>query len=230
MLAGFTGAAVLGPAEVGAGVAGALLEPELPHAEISAEASAAEIAAQAKLVFLMQISVYLEWWWDATPMSNQAAGPAAEDSFVVTPIGWVSSPRVELIDDDWAEVEARITLAAPWVDEALDGLDQFSHLEIIYLFHRVPPDKPVGQSRQPRGRTSWPKVGIFAQRAKDRPNRLGLCTCELVKVGGTSLTVRGLDAVDGTPVLDIKPYMSEFAPRKAVSQPGWSHELMASYF
>ena len=73
-------------------------------------------------------------------------------------------------------------------------------------------------------------MGILAQRAKDRTNRLGLSTCELVRVEGTVLHVRGLDAVDGTPVLDIKPYMAEFAPRTPIRQPAWSRELMRGYF
>jgi tRNA (Thr-GGU) A37 N-methylase len=73
-------------------------------------------------------------------------------------------------------------------------------------------------------------VGIFAQRAKNRPNRLGLCTCEVVSVEGRTIRVRGLDAIDGTPVLDLKPYLAEFAPRRATTQPAWSHELMAQYF
>jgi tRNA (Thr-GGU) A37 N-methylase len=85
-------------------------------------------------------------------------------------------------------------------------------------------------SRIPRGNPAWPSVGIFAQRAKDRPNRIGLATCELLGVEGTVLRVRGLDAIDGTPVLDIKPYMAEFAPRGTTRQPQWSHELMASYY
>jgi tRNA (adenine37-N6)-methyltransferase len=224
--AGFAGAADLAAAEDGGGVAGELFEPELPQAQISKS----DAAAAAKLVVLMQIATYVEGWWDATPMTHPVGEPVAEQSFTVTPIGWVASPRAELIDDDWGALEATISLAPPWEADALAGLEQFSHLEIIFLFHRVAPDRPVDQSRHPRGRTSWPKVGIFAQRAKDRPNRLGLCTCELVKVSGTQLTVRGLDAVDGTPVLDIKPYMAEFAPRHVVRQPDWSHELMTGYF
>jgi tRNA (Thr-GGU) A37 N-methylase len=86
------------------------------------------------------------------------------------------------------------------------------------------------EARVPRNNPDWPAVGIFAQRAKNRPNRLGLCTCELVAVEGGTVRVRGLDAIDGTPVLDIKPYMSEFAPRGPVVQPAWSHALMAHYF
>ena len=85
-------------------------------------------------------------------------------------------------------------------------------------------------SRHPRGNEAWPKVGIFAQRAKARPNRIGITTCELVSVDGLTLRVRGLDAIDGTPIIDIKPYMTEFAPRRATRQPVWSSELMTGYW
>lgn len=72
--------------------------------------------------------------------------------------------------------------------------------------------------------------GIFAQRAKGRPNRLGVSVCELLAVEGLTVTAQGLDAIDGTPVLDLKPYLQEFAPRSPVRQPAWSHELMAGYW
>ncbi|MFJ5797665.1 TrmO family methyltransferase domain-containing protein [Streptomyces decoyicus] len=73
-------------------------------------------------------------------------------------------------------------------------------------------------------------MGIFAQRSKDRPNRLGVSRCTLVKVDGMELQVRDLDAVDGTPVLDIKPYLREFGPRGELRQPQWSAELLSSYY
>ncbi len=73
-------------------------------------------------------------------------------------------------------------------------------------------------------------MGIFAQRAKNRPNRVGLSTCELVAIHDRTVIVRGLDAIDGTPVLDIKPFMHEFGPRTKTRQPAWSHELMAQYY
>ena len=63
-----------------------------------------------------------------------------------------------------------------------------------------------------RGRTDWPLVGILAQRAKDRPNRIGVTTCALLAVDGLVLQVEGLDAVSGTPVLDVKPHMAGFGP------------------
>jgi tRNA-Thr(GGU) m(6)t(6)A37 methyltransferase TsaA len=150
--------------------------------------------------------------------------------YSVRAIGFVSSPRTEAIDDDWGAVEATITLVAPFGPSALIGLDEFSHIEVIYLFDRVDPDTVHTESRVPRNNPAWPEVGILAQRAKNRPNRLGLATCELVDVRGAVIRVRGLDAIDGTPVLDIKPYMTEFAPRSGIRQPAWSHELMADYY
>jgi tRNA (Thr-GGU) A37 N-methylase len=74
-------------------------------------------------------------------------------------------------------------------------------------------------------------VGIFAQRKKSRPNRLGLSTCRLLSVDGLALSVAELDAIDGTPIVDIKPYALGFAPRREeVRQPNWISELMADYF
>ena len=156
----------------------------------------------------------------------------ANDSAVwkMRAIGFVASPRREAIDDDWGSVESTITLVAPYGPDALRGLTDFSHVEVLYVFHGVDPDSVCTGARVPRGNPAWPEVGIFAQRPKNRPNRIGLATCELVGVDDTVVRVRGLDAIDGTPVLDIKPYMIEFAPRGAVTQPAWSHELMAQYY
>jgi len=85
-------------------------------------------------------------------------------------------------------------------------------------------------SRHPRGNTDWPEVGIFAQRAKDRPNRLGVTVCRIISIDGSVIHVYGLDAIDGSPVVDIKPWMSEFGPRGNVVQPQWSEELMKGYW
>jgi tRNA (adenine37-N6)-methyltransferase len=148
----------------------------------------------------------------------------------VQAIGFVSSPRVEAVDDDWGDIEATITLTPAYGPESLLGLTDFSHIEVLYVFDRVDPDTVCTGSRVPRGNPAWPEVGIFAQRPKNRPNRIGLATCALVDVVGTTVRVRGLDAIDGTPVVDIKPYMAEFAPRGRITQPAWSHELMADYY
>ena len=159
-------------------------------------------------------------------MTDTAPGP----TFSVQAIGTVSSSRAEVLDDDWGDVTATITLLDPFDARSIAGLEAFSHLEVLYVFDRVDAAAVHRYARHPRGNPDWPEVGIFAQRAKDRPNRIGVTTCELVGVDGAALVVRGLDAIDGTPVLDIKPYMEEFAPRTPVRQPAWSRELMAGYF
>lgn len=142
----------------------------------------------------------------------------------------MSSRRVGIEDDDWGAVESTISLLAPFTEAAVSGLDAFSHVEILFVFDKVREDSVCTAARRPRGRSDWPEVGIFAQRAKDRPNRIGSSVCELLGVTGTEIRVRGLDAIDGTPVLDIKPYMEGFGPRSPVSEPPWATELMAGYF
>jgi tRNA (adenine37-N6)-methyltransferase len=150
--------------------------------------------------------------------------------WTVQPIGTVTSSRAEALDDDWDSVTATITLLPPYDERSVAGLAEFSHVEVVFLFDRVDPASVCEHARRPRGNPDWPEVGIFAQRAKDRPNRIGLCTGEVVAVDGASIVVRGLDAIDGTPVLDLKPYMLEFGPRTDVRQPAWSHELMRGYW
>lgn len=151
--------------------------------------------------------------------------------FTVAAIGRVRSSRTGREDDDWGHVDSVIRLdEARFSPDALVGLDEFSHIEVIFLFDRFDEAKVHTGARRPRGNPDWPEVGIFAQRASSRPNRLGLTTCEVLAVDGLDVHVRGLDAIDGTPVLDIKPYVREFAPRGGVRQPAWITELMAGYW
>jgi tRNA-Thr(GGU) m(6)t(6)A37 methyltransferase TsaA len=149
---------------------------------------------------------------------------------VVQPVGRVRGGRAEAEDDSWDAVEARIELDGRFGAEALAGLDDFSHIEVVFLFDRVAEGEINNSARHPRGRADWPLVGVFAQRGKGRPNRMGVTTCRLLAVEGTALKVRGLDAIDGTPVLDIKPVMRGFLPRGEIREPGWAAELMRDYW
>lgn len=148
----------------------------------------------------------------------------------VTAIGFVESIRPHAEDDFWGGEEACITLAPEFDAEALRGVSDFSHVEVLFLFHEVEAHKIVKGSRHPRNNTEWPAVGIFGQRGKNRPNRIGSTICRVVRVDGTRLFVAELDAIDQTPVLDIKPVMAEFLPRGEVRQPAWSHEIMRNYW
>ena len=152
-------------------------------------------------------------------------------SFEVRPIGWVRGGRSVVEDDDWGSVTSRIELdPEQFGPEAIAGLDAFSHVEVIFVFDRVDPASVCRGARHPRGREDWPLVGIFAQRAKDRPNRIGTTVCNLVRTDGAAIEVQGLDAVTGTPVLDVKPYLPGFGPRGEVHQPRWSDDLMQGYW
>ncbi|MEY2448407.1 MAG: hypothetical protein QOH79_1883 [Acidimicrobiaceae bacterium] len=152
------------------------------------------------------------------------------DVVTLQPIATVVGGRSDPIDDDWGGVEADILLDERFTEEALAGLSDFSHIDVIFFFHLVSADKVESGARRPRGREDWPLVGVFGQRNKARPNRLGVSTCQLVAVDGRTMHVRGLDAVDGTPVLDIKPHVGGFGPRGDVREPAWIKELMQDYW
>jgi len=163
--------------------------------------------------------------------STTAGAPATGGDVVVRPVARVVGGRADVVDDEWGAVTAVIRLdGGRFTPEALFGLDAFSHLEVVFHFDRVTPEKVESGARHPRGNADWPLVGIFAQRGKNRPNRIGVSRCRLVKVDGLDVHVAGLDAVDGTPVLDIKPYMAEFGPIGEVRQPAWSTEIMRAYY
>jgi tRNA (adenine37-N6)-methyltransferase len=152
-------------------------------------------------------------------------------TYEVTPIGWVRSWRSEAIDDDWDTVDAEIELDPQRLGaDAVAGLDAFSHVEVVFVFDQVEESQITTGARHPRGNPDWPEVGILAQRAKMRPNRIGVTACKLVGVAGLTVKVAGLDAIDGTPVLDLKPVMNEFLPRGEISQPAWAAELMSGYW
>lgn len=152
-------------------------------------------------------------------------------SFSLRPIGTVHGGRTEVRDDHWGDVRAWIVLDRAVVPvAATTGLEAFSHLEVVYGFHLVDEPEVVTGARRPRGRADWPPVGGLAQRNKLRVNRLGVSRCRIAGVDDAGIAVVGLDAVDGSPVFDVKPWMDEFGPRGATEQPAWATALMADYY
>jgi tRNA-Thr(GGU) m(6)t(6)A37 methyltransferase TsaA len=150
----------------------------------------------------------------------------------LSPIGWVRSEESGPREDYWGEVVSEIVLDhASFLPEAMEGLSEFSHIEVLFHLHGVNESSVVKGRRHPRGNMKWPQVGIFAQRAKARPNRIAATICRLISVEELTLKAQGLDAVNGSPVIDIKPVFAEFVPdRASVRQPEWSHEMMTNYF
>ncbi len=147
----------------------------------------------------------------------------------LTPIAFISNDRHHLGDDDWGEVVSEIHLRDDLSPELLMGLDTFSHVEVIFVFHRIPAHKKVPDARHPRNNKVWPKLGLLAQRSAYHPNPIGLSTAKIISLVGRVLTVQGLDAVDGSPILDIKPVFKEFLPRDT-KQPQWVSELLHNYW
>ena len=148
---------------------------------------------------------------------------------ILDPIAFVKNSRSQPPDDYWGSVITEIELASHIPEEAFLGIEEFSHLHIIYQFHLAEKKDAVFSGR-PRGNPAYPQTGIFAQRKKDRPNGLGLTTVELLEHKGRSVFVKNLDAIDGTPVLDIKPVMKEFEVKGNIRQPEWSTDLMKNYW
>jgi tRNA-Thr(GGU) m(6)t(6)A37 methyltransferase TsaA len=148
----------------------------------------------------------------------------------IVPIGYVRNSRREAVDDKWGGVVSEIVIEPSFGEDSIIGLEAFSHAEVTFHFHGVPDDKIVSGARHPRNNPDWPKVGIFAQRGKNRPNRLGLATVRILGRDGAVLRVRDLDAIDGTPVVDIKPVLRDFLPKGDVREPTWAEELMRKYW
>ncbi len=150
-------------------------------------------------------------------------------SITLTPIGIVRCSVTEEIDHGWGGIVSEIVL-----DEALApglvGLEQFSHAIIIYHMHQARFNPATDLQRRPRGRADMPLLGIFAQRPKHHPNSIGITAVEIVEVSGNMLKVRHLDAIDGTPVLDIKPYFPIFDRVDNARTPEWVDRLLQDYF
>lgn len=153
------------------------------------------------------------------------------EEFKVVPVAHVVGGRAEPTDDYWGGTRSVIRIdPEQFTEESVVGLDAFSHLEVVFRFHLTDPTDLHPEPRHPRGNPDWPAGGIFAHRNMRRVNWLGVSRCRLVKVDGLDLQVEALDAVDGTPVLDIKPWFSVMGPQGEVREPGWPSEMLADYY
>src|SRR5258706_9159924 len=153
------------------------------------------------------------------------------ESFEVVPVARVVGGRTAPTDDYWGGTRSIIRIdGTRFTDDATVGLDAFSHLEVVFRFHLTDPTDLNLGARRPRDNPEWPEVGIFGHRNMRRLNWLGVSRCRLLKVDGLDLHVEDLDAVDGTPVLDIKPWFNEMGPRGEIRQPSWTTEMLERYY
>lgn len=138
------------------------------------------------------------------------------------PIGYV---RTKAIGDEVKNKELVSEIHVnPELSGALDGITEYSHLHVLFWLHEISEDKRMTLKVQPRGRSDLPFIGVFAVRTNLRPNPIGLTMVELMGAESNILTVRGLDAFNGTPVLDIKPY-DFWDIAKEIKVPNWWTKL-----
>jgi len=136
------------------------------------------------------------------------------------PIGIVKNNITELKGRNRKEIVSEIIINKDLI-EALHKIDEFSHIIVIYWMHKLPPSQRSVTKVHPRGNQNLPLVGVFASRSPARPNPLGITTVKLLEHRDNILKVSGLDAINGTPVLDIKPYLPDHDYTSEIKTPGW---------
>ena len=149
-------------------------------------------------------------------------------NIIISPVATVKNNVHEKKNISWGEDTSVIILNDEYIS-GLKGLEDFSHCIIIFYLDKANYEKEKHLQRRPQNRSDMPLVGIFSQRGKDRPNKIGMTAVEIVSVSDSELVVKGLDAVDGTPVLDIKPYYPVY-DKKDATVPEWTDRLMKDYF
>ncbi len=146
----------------------------------------------------------------------------AEHKINLTPIGTVRNQINDTKHKDWQLVTSQIVIKKD-LEAALDGIEGFSHLIIIYWMHKLPPNQHPPSKVHPKGNQSLPLTGVFATRSPTRPNPIGMTVVKLLGHRENILEVVGLDAVNNTPVLDIKPYIPSHDSISEATTPEWLH-------
>ena len=135
------------------------------------------------------------------------------------PVGYVRNGITDFDGHDWQDIISEIVVL-PELTEALDNLDEFSHIIVLSWLHRAD-NEPIRTKMRMQHNPHKPLVGLFATRSPDRPNPIGKTTVKLLERRGNILKVKGLDAFDGTPVLDIKPFIPDYDSPGEANVPEW---------
>ncbi|MFC1953653.1 tRNA (N6-threonylcarbamoyladenosine(37)-N6)-methyltransferase TrmO [Chloroflexota bacterium] len=143
----------------------------------------------------------------------------------VKAIGIVRNELKEAGTDNYdkGEVVSEIVLDSN-LTEALDGIEEYSHIIVLWWMHLIKPSE-VKLKTHPMGRKELPLKGLFALRTPNRPNPIGKTTVRLLHRKGNRLIVKGLEALDGSPVIDIKPYICEYDSADNAKVPQWIDSL-----
>jgi len=163
-------------------------------------------------------------------ITGERAGPPLVSSQLghpkpdIRPVGVVRNAVKEPIHHGWEEIISEIELNPDFID-ALDGLEEYSHITVLFWIHKLPPELRRQIKIRPMDREDLPLVGVFATRTQLRPNPVGMTTVRLLRRRKNRLQVQGLDAIDGTPVLDIKPHLPPYDSPEGVRLPEWTLRL-----
>jgi len=147
----------------------------------------------------------------------------------INSIGTIRNTIESKKDKGWGSDISQIIVDKKY-EKGLVGLSDFSHIIVVYYLDKANFDMDKHLVRRPQNREDMPMVGILSQRAKDRPNPIGITSVELVNVEGNIISVKGLDAIDNTPLIDIKPYYPMYDCKEGAIVPEWVNRLMESYF
>jgi tRNA-Thr(GGU) m(6)t(6)A37 methyltransferase TsaA len=153
-----------------------------------------------------------------------AKDASREDSSIsVQPIGEVRNAVKELRKHDWEGVVSELAIR-PELEEALSDVEEFSHIIVVFWMHKAASLSSIPAKVHPRGRRDCPLVGLFATRAPYRPNAVGVSVAKVLGRRGSVITVEGLDAIDGTPIIDIKPYLPRHDSPHDIELPEWARK------
>lgn len=128
-------------------------------------------------------------------------------NMAIKPIGIVRNDIKETSKPGWEVGMVSELILDPYLEEFTEGLEEFSHIMVVFWMHKAPLDRGIPSKVHPQGRQDLPLVGLFATRAPHRPNPVGISVVRLLNCQGNILRTEGLDAIDGTPLIDIKPYL-----------------------
>jgi len=137
------------------------------------------------------------------------------------PIGVVRNNVADPMPSGWEQIRSDLAFRDD-LASALDGIEAYSHVIVVFACHLVPESEREGVRFRPQGRPEAPEQGVLATRSQLRPNALGTAVVPLLRRRGNVLRVQGLDAVDGTPVLDIKPYLPHHDSVPEATIPEWA--------
>lgn len=152
------------------------------------------------------------------------AEPTAPREITLRPIGTIRNGHTEKPGVSWDKVVSKIVIDETYA-EALDGVEEFSHIHVLFWLDQVEDERGSKMKVHPQRREDLPEVGVFATRTMFRPNPIGLTSVRLLGREKNVLRVLGLDALDGTPLLDLKPYIPRGDLWPEASGPAWLARL-----